>query len=112
MSRPRSPGQDSAGSPYKTQRWRKLRAFALRRANWRCQWCGADIRARHAGRVDHIQTARKRPDLFFEASNVRALCTSCDAKRHREKGGAGTTKERPAIGLDGFPIDDADNWRE
>lgn len=112
MTRPRSPGQDGPGSLYKTRDWRKLRAYALRRAGHRCQWCGADIRGKGCARVDHIKTARSRPDLFFNPDNVRALCVSCDAKRHREKGGQGRSREKPLVGIDGFPVDAyGETWR-
>lgn len=106
------PDPHKPGSLYWTKDWQRFRARIVKRANYRCEWCGADIRGKGKARVDHKTPARNRPDLFFDPDNARALCVSCDAKRHYEKGAAGTAKDKPTIGVDGFPIDNTgDLWR-
>jgi 5-methylcytosine-specific restriction endonuclease McrA len=85
--------------------WRSLRRQVAIRQGWRCLWCGKPITGKHGFRVDHIQTVKARPDLYYEPTNLRGLCAACDAKRHREKGDASRNPDRLPIGLDGYPID-------
>jgi 5-methylcytosine-specific restriction endonuclease McrA len=86
---------------YQSQEWRRVRYRALQRDRWRCTCCGRAVRAKGDSRVDHVVARRERPDLALTLSNLRTLCTGCDAKRHSEKGGRHV--ERPVIALDGLP---------
>jgi 5-methylcytosine-specific restriction endonuclease McrA len=88
---------------YWSPRWHNLRRKVLARDNYCCTSCGISVRGKGLSRVDHIQPVKSRPDLAYDAANLRTLCASCDNMRHAEKGG----KDKPAIGLDGLP----DNWR-
>lgn len=90
---------------YNDKRWYAARARALRRSGWKCQHCKADVRKKHAARVDHIIKVSDDVSKAFDDDNLRVLCTSCDAARHREKGGGGKASERPEIGLDGWPVE-------
>ena len=85
---------------YKSEAWKALRRLVLARAGYACEWCGASLRRKFSGRVDHIKTVREAPHLALVAANLRALCNDCDAKRHAEKG---LKSERPAVGIDGYP---------
>lgn len=94
---------------YSSSAWRELRKRALIRSAHLCEWCGADVRAFKASRVDHIQPRRERPDLALVLSNLRVLCASCDNRRHAEKG-QGVGRELRAVGADGRPTSAAHHW--
>lgn len=64
---------------YSTQRWKKL-SIVFRKRNPLCCECDADGLVRPADLVDHIKPAKSHPDLFFEWSNLRALCQECHNK--------------------------------
>lgn len=85
---------------YQSDDWKGLRRLALARAGYCCEWCGASVREKFSGRVDHIQTRAEAPQLALVLENLRVLCNDCDAKRHAEKGGG---KPRIPVGLDGYP---------
>jgi 5-methylcytosine-specific restriction enzyme A len=87
---------------YNTQAWRKMRGKILKRDGYRCVVCKADCRGKGKARVDHIRPLRQAPQLALEPSNLRTLCTGCDAARHAEKGRKG--REALAIGPDGYPL--------
>jgi hypothetical protein len=109
VSKPVTPKR---ANPYDNPEWRRMRLVVLARQHWRCLWCGKSLRGKGAARVDHIETARDRPDLFMNPNNLRGLCPTCDAGRHAEKGYRGKAVIAPAIGADGFPVDsDGDLWR-
>lgn len=91
-------------SIYDDSRWKALRLKALRRAGWKCESCGANVRGKGLSRVDHKQSVAAAPELAFELDNLRVLCGACDNARHSEKGG-GRAIGRQQLGLDGFPID-------
>ncbi|WP_425283400.1 HNH endonuclease [Methyloceanibacter marginalis] len=59
----------------KTKRWKALRLQALRRDRWRCP-CGAPARE-----VDHVLPVRTHPELSYELSNLRSLCSSCHSRK-------------------------------
>jgi hypothetical protein len=77
------------------------------------------VHGKGQARVDHIQAASARPDLFFDLANLRTLCPTHDNQAHREKGGdpnasrQGKRDARFVIrGADasGMPIDPAHPW--
>lgn len=70
---------------YSTPQWRAKRVHILRRDGYRCVWCGRDVYAKGAARVDHIVPLAQAWHLRLVDSNLRTLCTYCDAKRHGEK---------------------------
>jgi len=86
---------------YKSEIWKAARLAACQRANWRCQNCGCNVRAKHQARVDHIEPVRDNIARALDPNNLRVLCPRCDAARHAEKGNR-TTPRQP-VGLDGFP---------
>ena len=94
---------------YSSQAWRTLRARAVRLAGARCVWCGADVSARGASRVDHVRPRREVPHLALVLSNLRVLCATCDNRRHAEKGGDNAWALR-ATGVDGRPLSAAHHW--
>lgn len=60
---------------YKTAKWRALRLKALTRDLFACRRCG---HASASGMVaDHIKPHRGDPLLFWDESNLQALCPSC-----------------------------------
>ena len=86
---------------YKSPEWLRLRVVALARAGWRCCLCGESVGRKGQARVDHIVPVRENPRLALEPTNLRVLCTRCDAARHAEKGSR--VIPRVSIGIDGFP---------
>lgn len=72
---------------YHSARWRRLRHDVLRAAAHRCANPTNDpacekISARLD--VDHIRDHRNDPKIFFDRSNLQALCKSCHTKKtHR-----------------------------
>jgi 5-methylcytosine-specific restriction endonuclease McrA len=92
---------------YASTAWRAARLAACRRAHWRCEWCGADCRAKGASRVDHRRPRLAAPALALEPTNLRLLCPTCDNRRHADKGGA-----RPLAGADrnGWPTAKTHHW--
>lgn len=99
---------------YSSLEWLKVRAQVLKRDNYRCVRCGADVRGKGKARVDHIKERKKFPALALVLSNLRTLCITCDGRRHRDKGRAAleargvriNRPERQATGPDGLPVDD------
>lgn len=63
----------------KTARWKILRLEIIERDGLRCLDCGARGRLE----VDHVKPVRRRPDLAYEPSNLRTLCTSCHTRKTR-----------------------------
>lgn len=100
----RKPGKGRAGEWsdwYTHSRWRSLRKRFLF-ANPLCIMCEKEGRLELATVVDHRTPHRGDRVLFWDESNLDALC-----KRHhdsdaqiRDKGG----KPRQAVGEDGWPV--------
>tara|TARA_R110002167_G_scaffold188319_1_gene389843 strand:- start:23428 stop:23793 length:366 start_codon:yes stop_codon:yes gene_type:complete len=63
-------------SLYKTNRWKKL-SIAYRKRHPLCCECESNGLIRPADLVDHIKPAKANPELFWEWSNLRALCHDC-----------------------------------
>jgi hypothetical protein len=93
---------------YTTPAWRTLRIRVLKAQHFRCAWCGVSIARPGTARIDHVLTRRERPDLALQATNVRGLCTLCDARRHAEKGRADI--ERVGADASGWPRDPRHHW--
>jgi len=65
---------------YGSTAWKQLRAKVRRRDRGICELCGAA----NSWLVDHrVPRSEGGPD---HESNLRLLCTTCDNKRHPEKG--------------------------
>lgn len=74
------------------RRWPPLRLAAKRRDNWQCVRCGGRVRLE----VAHIISAKARPDLAFELSNVRTLDSRCHAQETRAERGGDANPAREA----------------
>jgi 5-methylcytosine-specific restriction endonuclease McrA len=99
------------GDPfYSSAAWRALRRRALVIAGHHCAWCGADVRARGASRVDHIRPRREAPALSLVLANLRVLCTVCDARRHAEKGQGVAGHALRKVDADGLPTSALHHW--
>jgi 5-methylcytosine-specific restriction protein A len=86
---------------YLTSQWRAIRRRVLRRDNYRCVMCGADVSAVGTARIDHIKPRSTHPHLALDINNLRALCAKrCDNRRHREKGWT----EPTGCDADGWPL--------
>ncbi len=72
---------------YTTQRWKSLRARALRRDKYLCVECKRYGKKIIATTVHHIKVRLEYPELQYDMSNLESLCASCHNKRHPEKGG-------------------------
>ena len=66
---------------YNTTRW-KAYSVAFRHANPLCVDCEARGLLVGADVVGHVKPASHFPELFFEPSNHRAICTACNSKQH------------------------------
>ena len=105
------------GDPlYSSPRWRALRLRIIARDRYRCVVCGIWVGGKGAARVDHIQRVADAPHRTFDPSNLRTLCTTCDAQAHTEKGYPSSTKriEQFNYGFDdlGNPNDPKHNWNK
>lgn len=81
--------------------WRRARKWFLAQHPL-CVMCQAQGRVSAATVVDHIRPHRGDQVLFWDRDNWQALCATChnSIKQAAERGHA-----RPAIGLDGWPVD-------
>ena len=91
---------------YVSPQWKAIRLKALRRDDYRCQECDAHClgkkRNKPTPHVDHIIPRKESPKLALVLSNLRTLCASCHSKRSAM---ARTDWDKPAIGLDGYPVE-------
>lgn len=67
---------------YRSSAWWKVRQKVMQRDRFTCTNCGADVRGKGEGRVDHILPRKDRPDLALDEGNLRTLCVACDNARH------------------------------
>lgn len=88
---------------YRKKEWFRARALVLRRDDFSCVFCGADVKERGKSRVDHIIPYKERPDLGLEMNNLRTLCASCDNSRHAYDRAKSIVKKKPT-GTDGAPL--------
>ena len=61
--------------------WRRIRAYVLTRDNGQCQLRYVDICTTRADQVDHIVQVLHRPELEYDPTNLRAVCTPCHTHR-------------------------------
>ena len=61
---------------YGTQRWKKL-SIVFKKRHPCCVECEINGLVRPTQIVDHIKPAKTHPELFWEWSNLRALCHDC-----------------------------------
>lgn len=94
---------------YLTPQWRAKRAAIIKRDQYRCVWCGRDVRGKGEARVDHIVPISQAWHMRLTDSNLRTLCARCDNQRHAEKG-----RGVPVYGSDahGHPRDPAHWWNK
>ena len=78
----------------------RIRARIVQRAKWLCESCGSIAMK---GEVDHITPLAKGGT--DEDDNLQLLCLACHEKKTRIENGY---RERRAIGLDGWPVEDGD----
>lgn len=91
--------------------WERLREQILRRDCYLCQCvhCKAEGRTAIATQVDHIISKDKAKRQGWSAaqidapSNLQAINAECHKRKTMEERGA-EPKDRPTIGLDGFPV--------
>lgn len=67
-----------------TSRWRKYSAERLRVHRW-CVLCLEAGRGMvPATTTDHIKSARRFPDLFWDPENHRSLCRTCNYREEEQ----------------------------
>ena len=105
-----------AGHFFTTARGKAIRDSVLRRDDYTCQMCGADLRPgkrhKHSAVVDHTRPVSLRPDLQEDRDNMRAVCRTChavcDSIEKRANGDeARVAREKAAyrpVGRDGYPV--------
>jgi 5-methylcytosine-specific restriction protein A len=91
---------------YKTKQWKELRAAQLR-AFPLCAYCLALGMDTAANVADHRKPHKGDRVLFFDATNLQSLCTTCHdaAKQTLERTGV-----LPGCTLEGHPLDPAHHW--
>ena len=97
---------DSSKNLYNSQRWRNLRKNFLD-LNPLCVYCKQAGKIKPADVVDHIVPHKGNLKLFWDESNLQALCKTChdSAKALKENKGIA-----PGCGLDGVPLDKNHPW--
>jgi 5-methylcytosine-specific restriction endonuclease McrA len=91
----------SPGDPRWTWQWKQIRTRLIASAQV-CAICGgwldrtAPPRSRWRPSVDHIVSISRRPDLAFEPSNLRVVCTGCNSSRGAREGNAARKQRRPS----------------
>lgn len=68
----------SDDSFYRSQPWKEVRYFVLKRDGRRCVCCGATPEDLVKMHVDHIKPRSLRPDLELDATNLQILCEDCN----------------------------------
>ncbi len=102
----RSTTADKYRKLYSTKQWRNLRGTILTRDYYRCQRCGLSLtsgKSQPTSAVVHHKKPRKgNLTLFYDPSNLEAVCWSCHLGviQSEEVLGYDTT-----IGADGWPMD-------
>ena len=90
---------------YLTPEWETLRRQVLKRDDYTCKHCGIKCLGRKRNKpsphIDHIEPRREAPAKAMLLSNLRTLCHSCHSKTTAN---ARHGKDRPTIGLDGYPV--------
>lgn len=88
---------------YSSSEWQQLRHKRLKYDRYICNHCGVKCLGKKRGQpsphVDHVIDRKDRPDLQLDIDNLQTLCDSCHSKKTRA-----TQLDRPAIGLDGYPL--------
>jgi 5-methylcytosine-specific restriction enzyme A len=87
--------------------WTKLRKAILQRDHYLCQHCLAKGIATQGNHVDHIKPKAKGGT--DEPSNLQVLCTkhhSAKSAKESVEARGRIYRERPRIGIDGWPIID------
>lgn len=67
---------------YKCARWQHVRAAALRRDHYECQWCAREGKVVKATTVHHILPADDYPAKAYDLSNLVSLCRECHETYH------------------------------
>ena len=92
---------------YWSKPWKDLRLKVLRRDRYICvdctQKCLGKKKNGFTPHVDHIEPRLKRPDLALDITNLQTLCSKCHSKKTNWIDSP--THNRPAIGLDGYPLE-------
>lgn len=91
--------------------WEKLRPKVIARAKGMCEECARQGRTAPGKDVDHITSRAKAKVLRWSRaktealSNLQYLCRPCHKKKSAEETGKVYREPRPAIGLDGWPVE-------
>ena len=91
---------------YNSKNWYKARAMVLYRDNYRCCFCGCNVKGKGLSRVDHIKRRVDFPELSLDLDNLQTLCTRChESVKTRDE-------NNPNRGCDdsGNPLDPNNPW--
>ena len=84
-STPTFGGRGGGGDPfYSSRRWRKFRAWVLRRKPL-CEHCEQQDRTTEAKHVHHDKPRKQFPQLAFDYDNMVALCHPCHSKEEARR---------------------------
>ena len=81
---------------YKSAKWKRVRAAALRRDKYQCVECRKYGRITPALHVHHIRHVEDDPSGWYDLDNLESLCLACHNKEHPEKGRKGLSSWRAA----------------
>ena len=91
---------------YSTKQWRTLRGMILIRDHSRCQRCGVSLTSGKSqptsAVVHHKKPYKGNLTLFYDPSNLEAVCWSCHSGAIQSQGALGYDT---TIGADGWPVD-------
>ena len=94
---------------YSTKEWQQLRQFILARDGYRCSAIGCGVTlvdgrtSPSSAVVNHIKPHRGNLELFWDPSNLEAVCKQCHDSDIQSREKLGYDKR---IGNDGWPTDD------
>ena len=81
LARQRQTKIEEASAFYESSEWRLLRQKVINQQGRICQECNCHIVGDYDLTVDHINPRSKFPDQSLDATNLRVLCRSCNAKK-------------------------------
>lgn len=91
--------------------WEKVRRRVIERAKGMCEQCMLEGKVVQGKDVDHIVSRARAKVLGWSKakteamSNLQYLCRPCHGKKTAEETGRTYREPKPAIGLDGWPIE-------
>lgn len=68
---------------YQSMDWRRLRAMAIARDNYLCQWCLKNGELQRAQVVHHVVEVKEDWSKRLDLDNTESLCHACHNRHHK-----------------------------